>query len=116
MVMYHGNGDTLTPHIGICLADDIDIARDYAIYGGHRSEPRVHTVEIDLTGLRVVEVDGFDRDENVAPGDGDDAFDADVIVFEDETIRGTRHTTWRLMSVSALAAVRPVATIDAEEI
>lgn len=112
--MYHGNGSRLALHTGLCLTDDLRSARDYASYD--HADGVVHTVEVDLHGLRVVEVDGFDRDENLAAGDDFTAFDADVIVYTDETITGRAHRTWRLMSDAALTAVTLTATTDAEEL
>lgn len=115
--MYHGKAGDLELHPGLCLTDDFDIAADYAIYGSFGDGKAVHTVEIDLTGLTVVEVEDFDRDENFAAGDDYTAFGgADIIVYKDETIRGQAHTTWRLMSDAALAALRPVSTTDTEEL
>lgn len=111
--MYHGNrAETLALHQDLCLADDDRIAAEYA-YGDGGT---VHTVEINLTGLWVVEVDGFDRDDNFAPGDDHTEFEADVLVFDDETINGQPHRTWRLMSDAALAAVSIIGATDAEEI
>jgi hypothetical protein len=110
--MYHGNGDELALHEGLCLTDDARIAAEYAYGDGGV----VHTIEVDLTGLAVCEVEGYDRSENSAPGDDLTQWDADVIVYTDETINGRPHRTWRLMSAAALAAVRHVATTDAEEI
>jgi hypothetical protein len=112
MEMYHGNDGGLALHEGLCLTDDPDVASDYAIYWA--AGTRIHTVHLDLTGLRVVEVDGYDRDANIAPGDAmaTPVDGADVLVYEDETVRGQRHTTWRLMTPAALAAVRHVSTTD----
>ncbi len=111
--MYHGNAGKLGLHTGLCLADDPDIAYDYAAATAGGYDLRyVHTVELDLDGLRVVEVAGYDRDDNVAPGDGDDTYGADVMVYDDETITGRAHRTWRLMTPAALAALTHTSTTE----
>lgn len=115
--MYHGKAGAMALHPGLCLTDDADAAAEYARYCFAAGEARlVHTVTLDLDGLTVVEVDGYDRDANWAPGDGGEYTDADVIVYIDETIGGNSHTTWRLMSPAALAAVTVGSATDVEEI
>jgi hypothetical protein len=101
--MYHGNYEsTAVLHPGLCLTDDDDLARDY----GRGSRGRLHALDVDLAGLTVADLaDGYDHDENTAPGDDGQGFGADVIVFWDETDAGRRHRTWRLMTPAALAAV-----------
>jgi hypothetical protein len=111
--LYHGSTTEPTPRIGMCLTDCDRIASSYAGWrtgqGGVVSE-----LEIDLSGLTVVEVDGYDRDSDEAPGDisyGAE-LDADVIVYQDESPRGRSNTTWRLVSARAVAAVTIVSTTE----
>lgn len=111
--MYHGKDGDLVLHEGICFTDDEDIAANYAVYLS--AGTAVHVVAIDLSGLSVVEVDGYDRDENVAPGDGGDTYGADVIIFDDEAVNGQAHRTWRLMTPAALAAVTVTGCLDTED-
>lgn len=115
--MYHGNTGSLELHPGLCLTDEDAIAAAYGEYGGGNPDDAVvHEVTIDLDGLAVVKVDGFDRDTNEAPGDDHTWDGADVIVFTDEDPRGNAHTTWRLMTPAALARVALVTTVAAEDI
>lgn len=115
--MFHGKAGALELHRGLCLTDEADIAAEYARYGYAGSEARlVYAITVDLDNLTVAEVDGYDRDENWAPGDDHQYADADVIVYTDETIGGNAHTTWRLMSAAALAAVTIGPATDAEKL
>lgn len=115
MEMAHGTTTTFTPHLGLCLTDDETAAADYAIYDAHDDgDPVLHFVDIDLDGLTVTEIDGYNPTSNHAPGDNDEAFAADVIVFDDETIRGRGHRTWRLMTPAAVAALEFLCTEEAE--
>lgn len=116
MKAYHGNADELVLHPGFCVTEDEGIAADYGTYASS-SEGRVHTVELDLDGLTVVELDeGHDWDANVAPGDNgetyadEDGNAADVIIFADATAYGREHETYRLMTPAALAAVTLIST------
>lgn len=106
--MYHGSHNEIgwreQAHVGICLTDDIDAARRYAGALG-----KVYEVELDLSSLVCVEVDGYDHDTNVAPGDASAAklaveLDCDVIVYEDEDELGRSHRTWRLLTAAAVDA------------
>ncbi len=114
VTMYHGTSSaTLPVHAGLCLTGDRDHAADYAAacYGTRY----IHEVAIDLTGLTVRDLDaGYDRDANDAPADADPADfpGADVIVFADETPAGHRHTTWRLLTPAALAAITTITTTE----
>ena len=98
----------LVVHVGICLTDDADSAQAYADVSDTGT---VHVIEIDMGGLRVVQVDGYDRDTNESPADDDAAsaareYDADVIRFSDEDPMGQEHTTWRLLTQAAVDAIR----------
>lgn len=111
--MYHGTSSAALPiHEGLCLTSDDDRAREYAAacYGTRY----VHEVTIDLAGLAVTDLDeGYDRDANEAPADADPAsFGCDVIIFADETPHGHHHTTWRLLTTAALAAITVTATTE----
>jgi len=101
--MFHGSHNqilgTEAAHLGLCLTDDIDVAERYA-----GSRGRVYFADIDLDSLEVVEVDGYDRDADLAPGDLAEEHEADVIVFDDEDERGRWHRTWRLVSQAAVDA------------
>lgn len=106
------NADRLTaPAEGWCLTDDETAAAHYARAGG-----TIAVVEVDLAALNTVEVDGYNRDENETPADSaafrarHAADGADLLVYSDETDGGREHTTWRIVSPSAIAAVRVVDT------
>lgn len=106
------NADRLaTPAEGWCLTDDEARAERYG-----RAGATLATIDIDLDGLTVVEVAGYDRDENETPADSAAfraaraAEGADVLVYEDEDESGRQHTTWRLVSDRAVAACRVVGT------
>lgn len=117
MTGYHGTAQTeWTLHIGLCLALDSDIAENYAAEWATSSRPaRVVEVQVDLTGLNVVEAEAGDRDSQDWAGDSAAsiaayvAAGADVITYEDEDYRGRSHETYRLVSDRAVAAARVVA-------
>jgi hypothetical protein len=115
MTGYHGTAQTeWALHVGLCLALDADNAENYATEWATSSRPaRVVEVELDLTGLNVVEAEAGNRDDNTWAGDYDLAAyaeaGADVLVYEDEDYRGRSHETYRLVSERALAAARVVA-------
>jgi len=111
--MYHGSSSqTPALHEGLCLAEDDDAARDYAFAACQAHY--LHTVDIDLTGLVVIDAPGdWDRDENTAASDFGGSYGADVIVYDDETPVNRRHVTYRLMTPAALAAVTVTGTCDA---
>lgn len=119
MPLYHGaNTGKFTAHIGLCLVRDLDIARAYT-----RRDGVVYEVALDLGPLEVVSVDVSreDIDNNDWPGDtaeGCAAFaadGADVIRYIDMTESGTTHTTYRLVSERAVAAVSGVVALAEEE-
>lgn len=115
MTGYHGTTDAnWAPHVGACLATDSDIAENYAAEWATASKlARVVEVQVDLTGLNVVEAEAGDRDSATWAGDYDlesyAAAGADVITYEDEDYRGRSHNTYRLVSERAVAAARVVA-------
>lgn len=115
MEMAHGTTTEFTPHIGLCLTDDDTAAADYAIYDAHDDgDPVIHWIHLTLDGLTVAEIDGYDPTGNVAPGDRDELDGADVVVFDDETVRGRVHRTWRLITPAAVAAIEFLCTEEAE--
>lgn len=102
MTLYHGAHTRFALHVGLCLTDDRSSAETYRQGKGELAE-----VELDLTGLCVLDLDeGYNRDEDEAPADRDPSeFDCDVIVYDDEDLRGRPHRTWRLVSDRAVDAV-----------
>lgn len=117
MTGYHGTAQTeWALHVGLCLALDADNAENYATEWATSSRPaRVVEVQVDLTGLNVVEAEAGDRDSQTWAGDSAAsvaayvAAGADVLVYEDEDYRGRSHETYRLVSERALAAAKVVA-------
>lgn len=100
MELYHGAHSGYTLHDGQCYTDDLTTAEHYARGGA------IATVELDLTGLVVEDLGvGFDHDDpGMSIGDLYEG-NADVIIYDDEDGRGRRHTTYRIMSDAAVAAV-----------
>jgi len=103
--LYHGAHTKFAKHVGLCLTDDLESAMAYAAQGSHGT---VATVTLELEGIEVLEVKGYDRDANEAPGDRGELSGADVVVYSDEDPRGMPHKTWRLMSQLALAQAKVV--------
>lgn len=109
---YHGClTDTLPRHAGLCLTLSESAARQYGRSCAGR-QGYVHTVEIDEDALVIVDVDGYDHDTNTAPGDTARSraaliaeYGCDAIRFEDEDETGRTHTTLRLLTDAALAAI-----------
>ena len=115
MILYHGTTQAELPlHPGLCLAASDTCAGQYRAYNGGRY---VHEASLALGALTVLDLDeGYDRDANLAPADLDPAsFDADVIVFTDETPGGKEHLTYRLLTARALAALTVTGTTDEED-
>ena len=112
MEMAHGTDTNFTAFIGICLTDDEQAATHYATdrAGWDEDAAVIHWIDIDLSGLTVIEVEGYDPTNNVAPGDDDEHYGVDVIVFTDETIRGRRHSTWRIVSDRGVATIEYLCT------
>ena len=116
MTGYHGTcrRGEWTLHAGVCLAQWPETAEGYATeWAGPEFPARVFEVELDLTGLNVVEAEAGDRDSATWAGDYDlesyAAAGADVITYEDEDYRGQSHNTYRLVSERAVAAAKVVA-------
>lgn len=111
MTYYHG-GANINLHSGLCLVDCDRAAADYA--EGRGGE--VVEVEVDLSGLNVVEVEVTRAmiDEQSFPGDTKAeraallADGVDAIEYDDMTPEGRTHRTLRLISAAALAAVTTV--------
>lgn len=110
MQLYHGShsNTALIAHIGLCLTDSDRAAEAYAC----GDVDQVYTVELDLNGLNVVDMDdAYDREENEAPGDRDEdiarmqAEGIDVITYDDEDERGRVHACWRIISDLALSRI-----------
>lgn len=94
-----------TPRDRFCFTDLVSVA---TVYGGY-DEENVATYDLPLDELCVVEVAGYDHDENSAPADCPSYVapeGADVIVYEDEDERGQSHTCWRLVSDRAVSLTR----------
>ena len=100
--LYHGTrNETLAPHIGLCLTPSERAAEHYATSRGD-----VYELDVDLSGLRVVEVATGNRDAQDYAGDRDiTSYDADVITYADEDTHGYQHETYRIVSAAALARV-----------
>jgi len=119
ITLYHGctttTANALTQgeafRLGTCFTESAVAAATYA-YNGSLVE-----VEIDLSGLIVTEVAGYDRDSDTAPGDrGLSEFAGiDIIVYEDEDLHGREHTTYRIISERALERVRIIDKHDSED-
>ena len=110
MQLFHGAHTQFNLHLGQCFCREEEVARVYATSRGTVTE-----INLDLSDLTVVEVEGYDRDADYSIGDkGSEIVNADVIEFIDEDARGTQHRTWRLMSPKALAAVVVVDATDDE--
>jgi hypothetical protein len=96
---------------GDCLADSAHVAGRYA---ARRRNGAVQTVEIDLDGLTVHRVDGFDPMDcsGFYPGDQDLADwqdrGVDVLVYDDVDDCGEGHETYRIVSARGAAAARIV--------
>lgn len=105
---YHGSHNlNVTLHNGICLTDDEDVARTYAGYDGH-----VLAIEVDEHSLNILDCEGYDHDENTAPGDDGDSRGADALRYEDEDEMGREHMTLRLMSEYALSAAKIIEVVE----
>ena len=119
MTLYHGTrSDTLSAFVGLCLTPDQDAAARYA-----RRSGTVYEVAISLDSLNVldVEVAQSDIDDNNWPGDSDEsvaalvAKGADVVRYTDMDEQGYTHTTLRLLTPAAVAAVSGVVALAEEE-
>ena len=117
LALYHGTYTTdMVLHQGLCLADDWGAASRYADQYRDCGDdtPAVHTVELDLTGLTVVELpQSWDSQPETAGQDAarfadadSDAYpDVDVLVYTDHALGLDQMTTYRLLTDRALAQV-----------
>jgi hypothetical protein len=119
MTLFHGTRSaTFSASIGLCLTPDQDAAARYA-----RRSGTVYEVSISLDGLNVldVEVAQSDIDNNNWPGDSDEsvaalvAQGADVVRYTDMDEQGYTHTTLRLLTPVAVAAVSGATALDSDE-
>lgn len=118
MKLHHGTyaTETLALHEGLCLTDDQTAARAYARQYVECGDPAatVHTIEIDLGGLTVAELDGTwnedDPDTFADPMPGTDyPSDIDVLIYTDYARSLAQMTTYRLLTPAALGRVRHIA-------
>ena len=104
MTLYHGSHNNMMgtgkAHEGMCFVDSIDIAENYG-----------NTMfSLDIDGLDIVEVDGYDREENTAPADSEEfrakyVGECDLLMYEDEDVNGNAHTCYRVISDRAIELV-----------
>ena len=119
---YHGflKGETLTPHIGLCLTDDLSAAESYAqggkvavvrfgvcVFSGPCGHPHALT-------KAAVEVSREGREAVTYPGDDGALGAADLLTYEDSDMQGRDHDTVRLNSDKAVRWCRVVCIVDAE--
>lgn len=110
-IFFHGNhtDENLTIHEGICLVEYRQHAERYAGKKGH-----IFAIEIEFSGLSVVECEGYNHDENDCPADHESfrkqhaAQGVDVLQYTDEDEYGQPHVCYRLISVAALNAAQQV--------
>lgn len=106
VILFHGTTrDSLLRHVGLCLAETETTARHYAGEDG-----TVYAVEVDEDALSWCEVAGYDRDTNTAPGDRrPEALAAEhgveAVWYADEDPAGQGHSTLRLLTAAAVAAI-----------
>jgi hypothetical protein len=113
--LYHGTWTAdMQLHQGLCLTPEWSAARRYAeqwIGTDGDSTPGVHTVELNLRGLIVVELDET-WDSQDAARFGDHCVyqgGADILIYQDYALSPVETmTTYRLMTAAAVAAIRVV--------
>lgn len=111
MILYHGSREKFALAIGQAFSNNEEIAKSYA-----GSRGMVMEIEIDLHGLEVQKIAGFDRESNNPSNDSADSrTQADVLVYDDVDPTGKPHRSWRIMSEDALRAVRIVKVEDNTE-
>ena len=97
---YHGTRNILAIYAGICLTTS---ERSAGTYGA------ISESTIDLDGLVVRSIAGYDRNANTAAGDRAAEIAAlvaegvDAITYDDEDEMGRQHDCLRLLSDRALA-------------
>ena len=98
---------------GTCWTDDPHLAAEFAD-GFGADDGVVERVDLDPARVTVVEVGGYNHDENDAPADDPDfrqrhaAAGADLVRYSDETPMGSPATCWR--------AVRDLVPADRVEV
>jgi hypothetical protein len=96
---YHGTRRAYLAYAGICLTTSERSAKTYGA---------VHELTIDLDGLTVREVSGYDRETNTASADSAADLAAlvadgvDVLVYDDEDEMGRQHDCIRIISQRAI--------------
>lgn len=106
---YHGTRRAFAFYPGICMTSS---DRAAASYGA------VHELAVDLDGLTVRRVSGYDAERNSAPGDTAEelarmlADGVDAVEYDDRDEHGRDHDCLRLLSSRALARVVLVAGAD----
>lgn len=111
--VYHGAHSAYVNHIGQCWTDEELSAEFYAGDSGFLA-----IGILDMSRLVVIEFspgEGYDRDTDTAPGDDNDNYGADVLIYGDEDPRGNYHVTWRLMTQAAIDAIEVVEVFDLKE-
>lgn len=123
-ILYHGTyTQDMALHLGLCLTPDRFAAERYAdqYRDCDGDAPTVHTVEVALDGLTVVETDEtWDSQPETATEDADRFADSgsypegvDVLIYTDYALGTEQMTTYRLLTDKALAAAK---IVDSEEI
>lgn len=97
---YHGTRRDFLAYVGICLTTSERSAKTYG---------EVHELTLDMDGLNMREVEGYDRNANSARADRADDLAAlaaegvDVLIYDDEDEMGRQHDCIRLISQRAVA-------------
>jgi hypothetical protein len=101
----------------ICFTPSKDGAETYAKKWWNKSNKYVAHVRFDPSGLLIKHLEnGYDHEENVAPGDSEsDEYDADIIIFDDEDMNGNPIETYRFMTQRGLNSIVLVAINDLNE-
>ena len=98
MRIYRGDRTRATLTEGSCWTEDEEAAEVYAGRDG-----TVTSVEIDLDEHEVMDVEGYDHDENVTPADDPELraqwaqSGADIVRYEDETEHGRQIVCLRVV-------------------
>ena len=97
--LHHGAHTRFAAHLGQCWVEDEDTAASYAGTTG-----TVTSVDVDLDGLTILRVSGYDREANESAGDHGLATytGADLLEYRDEDPEGQQHWTLRVVSQTAL--------------
>ena len=106
MTLFHGahSASAHAAHEGMCLTRELAVAEAYA--GG---KGFLYTAVLPA-GLVVASCEGYDHDEDEAPADqlsfraARAAEGIDLVVYDDEDVRGNLSACYRLVSARAVAA------------